>query len=483
MSTAAAHKTAIRRVALSRPVALALDDGLVSTDTTFFDYGCGRGGDLLRLHKLGVSVAGWDPAFFPEEERTPADIVNLGYVVNVIEDPDERAVVLGAAWELARKMLIVSARLDWDSAALATGCQGDGVVTSRQTFQKFYTQEELRDWITSTLGCRPVAAAPGVFYVFRDAADEQTFAAARVTRRRGVPTVQLGKEAFERYVDLLEPLMAFVSERGRFPTDAEIPDTQQIKGVFGSIARAFVVVRAATGSDHWEKIRTERVEDTLVYLAQAAFGKRPRFGHLPEPLRHDIRAFFGTYKKACTRADRLLFSAGNQEAIDRECATAPVGKLLPDALYVHHTALEHLSPLLRVFEECGRQLVGAVEGVTLIKFSRRKAQVSYLVYEDFDRVPHPALQEAIIADLRRLAIHHRDYRTSQNPPILHRKELFVADTHPSRNKFSRLTARETALGLLGGHRPIGRKNDWLELLSAKGVAIRGHRVVVESLCS
>ena len=71
---------------------------------------------LRRLHRMGIPVTGWDPAFFPDEERTPADIVNLGYVVKVIEDPDERVVVLAAAWELARRVLIVSARLDWEAA-------------------------------------------------------------------------------------------------------------------------------------------------------------------------------------------------------------------------------------------------------------------------------------------------------------------------------------------------------------------------------
>ena len=107
MSTAAPHKTAIQRSSLSRPVALALEDGLLSTKTTFFDYGCGRGGDLKRLHQMGVSVSGWDPAFFPDEDRTPADVVNLGYVVNVIEDPEERAVALCAACELTQKLLFV----------------------------------------------------------------------------------------------------------------------------------------------------------------------------------------------------------------------------------------------------------------------------------------------------------------------------------------------------------------------------------------
>ena len=107
MSTATAHKTAIPRWSLSRPVASALEDGLLSIKTTFFDYRCGCGGDLKRLHRMGVPVSGWDPAFFHDENRTLADVVNHGYVVNLIEDPEERAVALRAAWELAQRILIV----------------------------------------------------------------------------------------------------------------------------------------------------------------------------------------------------------------------------------------------------------------------------------------------------------------------------------------------------------------------------------------
>ena len=42
----------MRRISLSRPVSLALEDGLLSKDRSFFDYGCGRGGDLKRLQAL-----------------------------------------------------------------------------------------------------------------------------------------------------------------------------------------------------------------------------------------------------------------------------------------------------------------------------------------------------------------------------------------------------------------------------------------------
>lgn len=104
---------------------------------------------------MGVPVSGWDPAFFPDEERSPADVVNLGYVVNVIEDPAERVVVVAAAWELAQNVLIVSARLDWEATDAAVDFQSDGIVTGKRTFQKFFTQEELRQWIEQGVGPMP----------------------------------------------------------------------------------------------------------------------------------------------------------------------------------------------------------------------------------------------------------------------------------------------------------------------------------------
>ena len=476
MSITGAHKTAIQRWSLSRPVAMALEDGLLSTKTTFFDYGCGRGGDLKRLHKIGVPVSGWDPAYFPDEERTPADVVNLGYVVNVIEDPEDRAVALCAAWELAKKLLIVSARLEWEAQNVAGNFQGDGIVTSKRTFQKFYAQDELRDWIHAVTHQSCVAAAPGVFYVFRNTADKQAFNANRLTRPRRVPTVPLGDEDFKRHQDLLQPLIEFVSQRGRLPNDLELDAAPEILRRFGSLARAFTLVRRVTDSDQWESIRRERRDDLLVYFALAAFGKRQKLSQLPDSLRYDIRAFFGTYKAARAEAVRLLFSAGDQDTINRACGQAPVGKILPDALYVHHTALPHLPPVLRVYEGCGRQLAGTVDGLTLVKLSRHKPQISYLVYPDFDRVGHPALTEVYVADLPRLHLHHRDYRRAKNPPILHRKELFVRNDYPNRSTFADLTTQEEALGLLNRSN-IHTHTAWTAHLKTHGQHIKDHRMV------
>src|SRR5579875_1103573 len=139
----ARHRTAMSRVALSRPLSVAVTDQLLNPGISVFDYGCGRGDDLRHLQALGYDAHGWDPAHRPHDTMTSADVVNLGYVVNVIEQPEERAEVLRSAWALARDLLIVSARLTWDARDLSGRPLGDGLITRSGTSQKFYEQREL----------------------------------------------------------------------------------------------------------------------------------------------------------------------------------------------------------------------------------------------------------------------------------------------------------------------------------------------------
>ena len=125
---------------------------------------------------------------------------------------------------------------------------------------------------------------------------------------------------------------------------------------------------------------------------------------LPTGLPRDIRASFGSYADGCRRADDLLFRAGDAEAVDDACRRSAVGKLLPNALFVHRTALEALDPLLRVYEGFARAYLGEIEGADLIKLHRQSGKVSYMVDPDFDADPHPALLRSIKLNLR----HPRD---------------------------------------------------------------------------
>jgi DNA phosphorothioation-associated putative methyltransferase len=130
------EKTAIIRFRHSKPVTLALLQGVITTETSVFDYGCGRGEDVKYLKSIGVDAAGWDPHYQPTIAPQPADVVNLGYVLNVIEDPREREETLRTAFDLASRVLVVAVRVDH---SLETAVEfSDGLLTSRGSFQKLY---------------------------------------------------------------------------------------------------------------------------------------------------------------------------------------------------------------------------------------------------------------------------------------------------------------------------------------------------------
>ena len=425
-------RTAIHRPTLSRPIQAALDDKLINNDTRLLDYGCGHGDDIRRLRSKGVQCEGWDPEHRPDGARHKADVVNLGYVLNVIERASERTETIRTAWELTRQVLIVSARLTHEARGTNLSPSGDGFLTGFGTFQKFYEQQELRDWIDATLGEPSVAAAPGIFYVFRDGENRQTYVAARYRRRISGPRVRMSDRLFDEHHEILNPLMTFVVERGRLPQPDEIDGTAELVNQFGTIKRAFSVIRRVTGNADWDRIGDERAADLLVYLALAKFGQRARFGQLPRELKLDIRAFFSSYKRACSIADALLFSVGNPDNVDRACQGASVGKLTRTALYIHSSALQDLPSVLRMYEGRAQALVGNVQGANVLKLHRAKAAISYLSYPNFEKDPHPAPSNGLQVDLQTFDIKYRNYAGSDNPPILHRKEEFVAADFPRR---------------------------------------------------
>jgi DNA phosphorothioation-associated putative methyltransferase len=477
MTRLARHRTAMRRTDLSRPIRLALQHQLLTTDRTLFDYGCGRGDDIKRLEHQGYSVAGWDPHHRPDTERLHADVVNLGYVVNVIEDLAERMDTLRAAWELTKRVLVVSARLEDERDLAHVAPLRDGWVTRRGTFQKFYEHEELGAWIDQGLGTQSVAAGLGSYYVFRDATERETYLASRFRRAVRLPSRRLSDRAFEENRDILQPLMTFVEQRGRIPDLTELPHATELLERFGSLRRAFRIVLLVTDDQGWEHVRRERSVDLLVHIALARFHGRPRWSELPDPLQRDVRAFFSNYKAACVQADRLLFATGNADAVQFAMRASSAGKRTGNGLYVHESALSEVPALLRVYEGCARALVGTVEGATLIKLHRGEPCVSYLSYPDFDTDPHPALSTSVVCELRDRRVRVLRYEGRANPPILHRKEEFVTNDYPQVGKFRRLTAAEERAGLFEQPEMIGTLGGWVGVCADAGVQIKGHRVI------
>lgn len=471
-------RTALTRRSYSRPVRLALEQSVLGNAFSFFDYGCGKGSDVRLLAAAGFESGGWDPAHLPEAERRPADVVNLGYVVNVVEDPVERAQALTAAWALTRQVLIVAARTNAEERELGFR-QGfaDGVRTSRNTFQKFFEQQELKAWIEQVLATEPVAAAPGIFYVFRDGNAREEFRASRVRQRLSLPSLSLSERRCREHPELVASLVDFFADRGRLPEPDELDAAAHLCEVFGSIKRAFAAVQRINAGVPWNQIAAARMEDLRLYLALSRFERGARWTKLPLVIQRDVRALFGTYAAASRHAEALLFDLGRPGEIDECCAASSVGKLTPTALYVHRSALDRLPLLLRAFEGCARGYVGEVEGANVVKLYRREPKISYLSYPRFDEDAHPALSFSLNVDLRAFRLKTRRFVGQPNPPILHRKECFLAPDHPRRSTYERLTRSEEKAGLLEKTDTIGLRRGWENVLAEKKLVLRGHRLV------
>jgi hypothetical protein len=80
-----AHTTAIKRKRHSVPMRWLLKNGYVSSEMNGLDYGCGLGFDADTL-----GFASYDPYYRPEMPTGKFDLVTSVYMMNVIEDADER---------------------------------------------------------------------------------------------------------------------------------------------------------------------------------------------------------------------------------------------------------------------------------------------------------------------------------------------------------------------------------------------------------
>ncbi len=470
------HRAAMTRVELSRPVRLAIESGIITTETSIFDYGCGVGGDVKRLKSSGYNCEGWDPYYFPDDEIRSADVVNLSYIINVIEDPVERDRALSHAWELTQGVLIVAAQILVNdlSGMLA---YSDGILTKRNTFQKYYQQTELKEYIDRILTVDAIPMGLGIFLVFRSESQAESFRAARLYMRMSTPRVRIESKRFEDYQIQLAPLMEFVSQRGRIPIKGELEAESELVTEFGSLRRAFQIILTATDEAEWDAIAYQRSLDLQVYLALSQFGQRRSLRNLSASIKADIKAFFGNYEEACEVADRLLFKIGEPGVIKKACQQNKIGKLLPAALYVHISALNEIDPKLRLYEGCASRNIGGTEDANIIKFHTEKPCISYLYYPDFESIAHPALQWAMLIDLRDLSLTFRDYSKQENPPILHRKETFISPDHPLYSKFAKFTKSEEKAGLFSETKTIGNRQGWERRLQECGVQIKNHRVV------
>ncbi|MCG8050219.1 MAG: DNA phosphorothioation-associated putative methyltransferase [Candidatus Thiodiazotropha endolucinida] len=432
------HKTAIDRNQLSSPMQILARHNYLNGEFTVLDYGCGKGDDLRELEAHGIDISGWDPVHFPDGELVNSDIVNLGFVLNVIEDREERNETLRRAWEYTDKLIIVSVMVAGESVIQQFTPYKDGVITSRKTFQKYYSQSEIRSYVETTLDENSVAVGQGIFIVFKDKMEEQLFLLERQHVRRDwqqktqrqIRTREsaLRKDIIDKHLELFTDFWETSLELGRIPANNEFEFSEQIRRVAGSHNKAHQALIKHFGSELFEEAQKKRKDDLLVFFALGLFGKRKPQTQMPDSLKRDIKYFYNSYSDAIEQSRKALFAVGNPDLIEEACNKAyeqiKSGELTQRHSYTFRKEyIGDLPPELRIYIGCATQLYGDLEKFHLVKVHMTSGKVSIMRYDDWSK-DIPLLVERIKIKMREQDVDFFDYGGKFPPPPLKNKLLY-----------------------------------------------------------
>ena len=435
----ARQRTALSRNNFSAPIQSLMRFGYLDGSYSIFDYGCGKGDDLRGLRENQINASGWDPYYDPDEERVEADLVNLGFVINVIEDYQERVDALQGAYSLTKRLLVVGVMLN--KPKISGKSFRDGVLTGRNTFQKYYTPEELNHFIEKHLHENVIPIAPGVVFVFKDKELEQRFLLernrahrsilriSRVERSKPVRVKRNRKqEKFDAHQEVLDKLWLFWLQLGRKPKKEEVEDYEYLKSHFQTLGKALNFLLEFHDPALLQKAYKIREEDLLVFLALELFKPRKTNSQRDLSLQNDLKHFFGTSTNALRLAKELLYKISDHDAL-REAALASqnqgLGWLENDALQLHSDLAEHLPPLLRVYIGCATQLIGDVNSADLVKIHLLTGKLSLMKYDNFFGKALPRMTERLKLNFHRQTVDFFDYSDPYIPPYLFNKSRFM----------------------------------------------------------
>jgi hypothetical protein len=125
------------------------------------------------------------------------------------------------------------------------------------------------------------------------------------------------------------------------------------------------------------------------------------------------------------------------------CKTVGVHK------YYHKHVVGNLDPALIEKITTAENIANLTSGdqYNVVKLSEINPSITFLDYRGFFEEAFPVLANHWTVYPEGGTFRHRNYETSLNPPILHRKELLLEKDHPQQNEFQALTAAAEQIGL------------------------------------
>ena len=102
------------------------------------------------------------------------------------------------------------------------------------------------------------------------------------------------------------------------------------------------------------------------------------------------------------------------EAYKQLVNSLPIGKRLPDAVYLHQSYLDDVPSELTDFLEKISEEHGSNFDWNVLKLHRRDHKVTLLSYPGFDEDSYPPLEESLTIDLVRFSVRRTSFANSDS---------------------------------------------------------------------
>ena len=374
----------------------------------------------------------------------------------------------------------------------------DGVITKWNTFQKYFSQAEIRSYIDQVLKSKAVALGQGIFAIFKDKSLEEGFYLNRqyqnnseynnpiwqqLTTRpppKNTSAKVQAKSIYEKHHDLFNDFWQQCLELGRIPANDEFECCDDIRRVIGSHKKAFEIMANTMEIESFDQAQKQRRSHVLVYFALSLFEKRKAKSHMPARLQRDIKALFESYSQVVELAQSLLFSVGSPENINEACSKAfqmfNSGKLINNKSFTFNRDLLNQMPaVIRVYVGCAIQLYGDIDDIDMIKVHIRSRKVTLLKYDDFNKKALPLLTERTKIRLLDLDIDFFFYGEDYPYPPLYDKSIYLPINS---GEYKKQKAFENRIIKQLKDLPLEQLPDWVllqKIFEYQGIQLKGNK--------
>lgn len=431
------HRTALKRKKLSSCMGALIDSSLVNKQSQIFDYGCGKGDDvaILKFSEF-ENVSGWDPHFAKDNHiPTVSEFVNLSFVLNVIENIDERNETLKNAFEITSKALVFSVMLTHQNTLQYARPYLDGFISSINTFQKFYTPAEIEELVETVLGEKSIKMGAGIYIVFKDKELEQEYLFKKQLGLLSEIKSPPKEEVVERYsVELVDRFVAAILQFGRIPKFAELPTDliRSIQKTKVSINRLARLALSQVSVSELSQLQDHLSSEILIFLAVNRFDGRVKYGDLPARMQNDVKAHFGSIKSASEEAEKLLFSLSDIDLLSKaaiESEQAGKGYLVDEKFRFHSEQADDLPVPLKLFLKIGERLHRSIQEDEVIQLHLESKKVSFLRVDDFAYSPLPRIHSREIINFLNLDVANVLHAEQKQVRILYNKSHLMSKKH------------------------------------------------------